>query len=144
MPGKRGEGVAHMQPTQATQSKAQKRADPSENKPQSWAWSQFTMRERAGEPAATDEEDDSQPRKRPGGDQLYDCNHCGKAMTGNVSRMQQHLLNLNACPGFLKSAEAREVARRIDTQSSRTMQLGAMMMMMFEGLNCGERQILDL
>ena len=67
----------------------------------SWVYSQFTSV--GSQPPADEEEDASGDENK----RQWECNHCGKQLSGNPTRMKQHLLNLAACPVFLRSEEAK-------------------------------------
>ena len=62
----------------------------------SWVYSQFTSV--GSQPPADEEENASRDENK----RQWECNHCG-----NPTRMKQHLLNLAACPAFLRSEEAK-------------------------------------
>jgi hypothetical protein len=64
-------------------------------------YSQFTSV--GSQPPADGEEDASGDENK----RQWECIHCGKQLSGNPTRMKQHLLNLAACPVFLQSEEAK-------------------------------------
>lgn len=68
----------------------------------SWVRAQFT------EVHGSDAEEGS--GDEASGSPAFSCNHCDKVLTGNITRMRDHLLNLGACHKFLRSEQAKELA----------------------------------